>query len=164
MNIVIIIWIIYLCTFIATEISKNCKIFPAWVKYEIICNPILKINQMLVLRYFIPINTYIIFFMFHMVLNFCMNIYILIFIYFMYFYISGIMLFKNIYTNRFNQLSQGMLSEKMKFMLMSKVFWIILFSLYVFMWALLSHVLLFATPWILYKYDYWGVWQALVLG
>ena len=30
--------------------------------------------------------------------------------------------FKNIYTNRFNQLSQGMLSEKMKFMLMSKVF------------------------------------------
>ena len=53
-----------------------------------------------------------------MVLNFCMNIYILIFIYFMYFYIFGIMLFKNIYTNRFNQLSQGMLSEKMKFMLM----------------------------------------------
>ena len=78
---------------------------------------------MLVLWYFIPINTYInIFFMFHMVLNFCMNIYILIFIYFMYFYIFGIMLFKNIYTNRFNQLSQGMLSEKMKFMLMSEVF------------------------------------------
>ena len=62
------------------------------------------------------------------------------------------MLFKNIYTNRFNQLSQGMLSEKMKFMLMSEVFWIILFSLYVFMRAVLSRVQLFATPWILYDY------------